>query len=410
MNFGSIEGAREAIRKLVERYRENRDHYKAASYNEETARGEFISPLFNALGWDVYNTAGHAEQYKDVIHEEGIKIGDFTKAPDYTFRVGGVRKFFVEAKKPFVDLRTDPAPAYQLRRYAWSAKLPLSILTDFEEFVVYDTRIRPREGDKPSVSRILSYSFEDFLPKLEEIWGIFSKDAVLRGSFDRYAVESRGKRGTSEVDAEFLKEIEGWREELAKTIALKNPDLSADDLNFAVQTTIDRIIFLRIAEARGAEVYGGLLGLTAGPDIYPRLVQSYRSADDRYNSGLFDFRTDKLTTQLVIDDRVLKPILKGLYYPECPYEFSVLPAEILGNVYEQFLGRVIRLTKGHHAVIEEKPEVRKAGGVYYTPADIVGRIVKTTLLPLCEGKSPKQMKAIRVLDPACGSGSFLLAA
>ena len=408
--FGTVDSAREAIGKLVERYRANRDRYQAASYNEETARGEFISPLFNALGWDVYNAGGLAEQYKDVIHEEGIKIGDFTKAPDYTFRIGGVRKFFVEAKKPFVDLRTDPAPAYQLRRYAWSAKLPLSILTDFEELAVYDTRIRPREGDKPSVSRILSFGYEDFLPKLEEIWGIFSKDAVLKGSFDRYAEATRGKRGTSEVDAEFLKEIEGWREELAKTIALKNPDLSADDLNFAVQTTIDRIIFLRIAEARGAEVYGGLLGLTAGPDIYPRLVQSYRSADDRYNSGLFDFRTDKLTTQLVIDDKVLKPILKGLYYPESPYEFSVLPAEILGNVYEQFLGRVIRLTKGHHAVIEEKPEVRKAGGVYYTPADIVERIVKTTLGPLCEGKSPKQMKAIRVLDPACGSGSFLLAA
>ena len=141
--FGSIESAREAIGKLVERYRANRDRYQAASYNEETARGEFISPLFNALGWDVYNAGGLAEQYKDVIHEEGIKIGDFTKAPDYTFRVGGVRKFFVEAKKPFVDLRTDPAPAYQLRRYAWSAKLPLSILTDFEELAVYDTRIRP---------------------------------------------------------------------------------------------------------------------------------------------------------------------------------------------------------------------------------------------------------------------------
>jgi hypothetical protein len=136
----------------------------------------------------------------------------------------------------------------------------------------------------------------------------------------------------------------------------------------------------------------------------------YRSADDRYNSGLFDFRTDKLTTQLVIDDKALKPILKGLYYPESPYEFSVLPAEILGSVYEQFLGRVIRLTKGHQAVIEPKPEVRKAGGVYYTPVDIVQRIVKTTLGPLCKGKSPKQMKGVRVLDPACGSGSFLLAA
>jgi hypothetical protein len=181
------DAARATIAILVERYIRNRDRYRASTYNEETCRAEFITPLFEALGWDVTNKGGLAEQYKDVIHEEGIKIGDFTKAPDYTFRIGGVRKFFVEAKKPLVDLRTDPAPAYQLRRYAWSAKLPLSILTDFEELAVYDTRIRPREGDKPSVSRILSFSYEDFLPKLEEIWGIFSKDAVrsalpLRGS------------------------------------------------------------------------------------------------------------------------------------------------------------------------------------------------------------------------------------
>ena len=310
--FGSIDTARKAVEKLVERYKANRAHYQASSYNEETARSEFITPFFNALGWDLYNEAGLAEQYKDVIHEEGIKIGDFTKAPDYTFRVGGVRKFFVEAKKPFVDLRTDPASAYQLRRYAWSAKLPLSILTDFEELVVYDTRIRPSEGEKASVARILIYSLEELLPKLDEIWSIFSKEAVLKGSFDRYVLDARGKRGTSEVDSEFLKELEGWRLDLAKNIALRNPDLSVDDLNFAVQTTIDRIIFLRIAEARGAEEYGGLLGLTAGPNIYPRLVAAYKTADDRYNSGLFDFRNDRLTSELVLDDKTLKPILKGL--------------------------------------------------------------------------------------------------
>lgn len=408
--LGSVETARTSIARLVERFVANRDRYRASAYNEETARSEFIGPLFEALGWDVHNRLGAAEAYKDVIHEESIKVGDYTKAPDYTFRIGGTRKFFVEAKKPFVDLRSDPAPAYQLRRYAWSAKLPLSVLTDFEELVVYDTRIRPQETDKPSVGRILYFGVEDLLPKLDEIWGVFSKEAVLKGSFDRYAEETKGKRGTSEVDAEFLKEIEGWREELARSIALRNPDLTADELNYAVQATIDRIIFLRIAEGRGAEGYGRLLGLTNGPQIYGRLVELYRRADERYDSGLFDFQADELTPRLSIDDKVLKPILAGLYYPASPYEFSVLPAEILGNVYEQFLGRVIRLTKGHRAVVEEKPEVKKAGGVYYTPADVVDEIVQRTLGRLCEGKTPKQMKAVRVLDPACGSGSFLLKA
>ncbi len=410
MSLGTMAVAATAIAELVERYSANREHYRASSYNEETARNEFITPFFAALGWDVHNRMGAAEPYKDVIHEESIKVGDYTKAPDYTFRMGGSRKFFVEAKKPFVDLRSDPAPAFQLRRYAWSAKLPLSILTDFEELAVYDTRIPPRQGDKASVGRILYYTHEDLVPKLPEIWGVFSKEAVLKGSFDRYAVDTRGKRGTSEVDAEFLKDIESWREELAKNIALRNADLSVPDLNFAVQATIDRIVFLRIAEGRGAEEYGRLQALLNGPGIYPRLVALYRQADSRYNSGLFDLKADRLTPELAVDDKVLKAILAQLYYPQSPYEFSVLPAEILGNVYEQFLGRVIRLTKGHRAVVEAKPEVKKAGGVFYTPADIVGTLVAGTLGRLCEEKAPKQIKALKVVDPACGSGSFLLQA
>ena len=107
---------------------------------------------------------------------------------------------------------------------------------------------------------------------------------------------------------------------------------------------------------------------------------------------------------------VLKDIFKDLYYPDSPYEFSVLPADILGHIYEQFLGKVIRLTPAHRAVVEEKPEVRKAGGVYYTPTYIVDYIVKHTVGKLIEGKTPNQVSKLRVLDPACGSGSFLLGA
>ena len=155
-----------------------------------------------------------------------------------------------------------------------------------------------------------------------------------------------------------------------------------------------------------------------GQNIYSRLRYLYEHADDRYNSGLFHFHPEKdraespddLTPRLKIDDKVLKDIIGRLYYPESPYEFSVFPAEILGQVYEQFLGKVIRLTAGHQAKIEEKPEVRKAGGVYYTPAYIVEYIVKHTVGALCEGKTPKQIAKLRILDPACGSGSFLIGA
>ncbi len=448
---------------LVERFCLHAEAYAGEAYNETQVRREFIDPFFEALGWDVNNKAGHAEAYKDVIHEDAIKVGGSTKAPDYCFRIGGARKFFVEAKKPSVSVGEDPGPAYQLRRYAWSNKLPLSIVTDFEEFAVYDCRIRPKPDDKPSSARVLYLTYGDYPKRWTEIGSIFSKNAILKGSFDKYAESNRRKRGTAEVDDEFLKEIEAWRDELARNIALRNQQLSVRDLNYAVGKTIDRIIFLRMCEDRGVETYAQLRILLNGSEVYKRLVEIFYRADERYNSGLFHFQVEKarpeapdeLTPQLVIDDKVLKDIIKSLYYPDCPYEFSVLPPEILGQVYEQFLGKVITLTAGHRAKVEYKPEVKKAGGVYYTPKYIVDYIVEHTVGKLLEGKSPadigppldskpsrarkqagdqnrdrygavipsrarkqtspltkggSQAGSLRVLDPACGSGSFLLGA
>jgi predicted type IV restriction endonuclease len=407
------------VLELVERFDRNLDVYKRPDYKETRVRVEFIDPFFEALGWDVRNVQGYAEQYKDVVHEEALKVGGAARAPDYCFRIGGVRKFFLEAKKPLVSVRGDVGPAYQLRRYAWSAKLPLSILTDFEEFAVYDCRQRPKPSDKVSVGRVTYLTFDQYPDRFDDIYGVFAKESVLKGSFDRYVQEAKRKRGTGEVDAEFLKEIEGWRDALARNVALRNPDLSVHELNFAVQRTIDRVIFLRMCEDRGIEEYGRLLALTAPTQpspagreggIYPRLGDLYRQADEKYDAGLFDFQADTLTRTLTIDDNALKPILTGLYYPQSPYEFSVLPPEVLGQVYEQFLGKVIRLTPSHRAKVEEKPEVKKAGGVYYTPSYIVDYIVKQTVGQLVEGKTPRQIRELRVLDPACGSGSFLLGA
>ena len=406
------------IADLVERFTYNLDSYRNPAYNETQLRREFLDPFFKALGWDVNNEDGNAEAYKDVVHEDTIKIGVATKAPDYSFRIGGTRKFFVEAKKPSVNLKDDPKPAFQLRRYAWSAKLPLSILTDFEEFAVYDCRIQPNENDKSSFARTLYLPYTDYLTRWDEIEAIFSRSAILKGAFDKYAVDNKSRRGTAEVDAAFLKEIEIWREKLAKNIAIRNPELINRQLNFAVQVIIDRIIFLRICEDRGIEIYGVLQQLVNGKDIYDRLLKLFRDADDRYNSGLFHFREEKghdnmrrdtVTPRLKIDDNVLKSMLTTLYYP-CPYEFSVLPADILGQVYEQFLGKVIRLDNNHRALVEDKPEVKKAGGVYYTPTYIVDYIVEETIGKSLMSKRPIQVEKLKILDPACGSGSFLIGA
>lgn len=232
-------------------------------------------------------------------------------------------------------------------------------------------------------------------------------------------MSSQAKRGTAEVDTAFLEEIDRWREILARNIALRNPGLTIRELNFAVQCTIDRIVFLRICEDHGVERYGRLMSLKNGTQVYQRLCQLFRQADDRYNSGLFHFRNEKdstsspdnLTLDLTIDDKTLKDIFKNLYYPDSPYEFSVFQADILGQVYERFLGKIIRLTPGNRAVVENKPEIKKAGGVYYTPTYIVDYIVKHTVGELVDGKKPGPRGAVsklKILDPACGSGSFLI--
>lgn len=405
------------IQALVERFASQQETYQQSTYNETQTRREFIDPFFIALGWDVANEQGYAEAYKDVVHEDALKIGRATKAPDYSFRIGGMRKLFLEAKKPSIKIKNNAEAAFQVRRYGWSAKLPLSILTNFAELAVYDCRIKPLKNDNAAHARIWYFTYTDYLARWEELIGIFSREAILKGAFDKYIDSKTHKKGTAEVDTAFLAEIERWRDMLARNIARRNSVLTSRQLNFAVQQTIDRIIFLRICEDRGIEDYGRLLALQNCPKIYGRLFQLFQQADERYNSCLFHFQAEKqrdnpdtLTPSLVIDDKILKDILKNLYYPDSPYEFSVLPADILGQVYEQFLGQVIRLTPAHRAVIEQKTEVKKAGGVYYTPTYIVDYIVKQTVGPLVHNKKPNKIRRLKILYPACGSGSFLLGA
>jgi len=410
--------APEQIITLVENFKRNLPAYQGGDYKEEQLKQEFINPFFEALGWDVSNRGGAAPQYRDVIFEDSIKVGGGTRAPDYCYTLSGRKMFFVEAKKPSVNVLYDKDAVYQLRRYAWSAQLPLSILTNFEKLIIYESRKRPKNEDNPSTERVRYYSFEEYLDKWDEIANVFSKNAVLQGSFDKFVKTVEKKHGTQEVDDEFLIEIEGWRDNIAKNIAMRNENLSIHDLNFAVQVTIDRIIFLRMCEDRGIEPYGQLQEVIKNGNIYKELCKIYKKCDDKYNSGLFHFdheknrntRPDEITLKIDIDDTVLKGIIKNIYYPDSPYEFSVLSPEILGNIYERFLGKIIRLTEGHHAKVEEKPEVKKAGGVYYTPKYIVDYIVENTVGKLCEKKSPKEISTFRILDPACGSGSFLLGA
>lgn len=405
----------EKIIELVNFFEKNVKSIKS-NWNETETRIELINPLFEQLGWDVNNQQKLADPFKEVKHEASLKIGSNMKAPDYSFNYGK-RLFFLEAKKPSVDIKTDISPSYQLRRYGWTAKLPISILTDFEELAIYDCSIKPNKNDNAGVARLKYYTYRDYIDKWDEIKNFISKDAILRGSLNEF--ESKQIKGTATIDDDFLVSIEAWRKSLAQNIALRNKNLNEKELNFSIQMIIDRIIFLRICEDRGIEKYETLKNIVNNVDCYSQLIEIFKIADEKYNSGLFHFKTEKsrnenpdnITPDLSIDDKVLKDILKGLYYPDCPYELSVISSDVLGNVYERFLGKVITLNeKSHRANVELKPELKKAGGVFYTPPYVVDYIVKNTIGELLLDKTPNQINDFKILDPACGSGSFLIEA
>jgi len=409
------EEAFQKISELTERFEDQIATYKKPDYNETLIRRDYIDPFFKALGWDVDNSQGYFEAYREVIHEDRVKVSGKSKAPDYSFRLpGGKKLFFVEAKKPSVVVKDDVLPAYQVRRYGWSAKLPVSIVTDFEEFALYDCTKKPFPTDKASTARIKYFTYKDYRNEFDFFWNTFSKERVLRGGLDKFIVSDKIKKGTATVDKEFLLSLDEWRKELALNIALRN-EITNDELNFVVQAFLDRLIFLRIAEDRNVEEYGSLKNciISIGGEkniAYSRLLKLFAEADSKYNSGIFDFKADKISKRLEVDNPTLRKIIQHLYYPDSPYEFSQISVEILGNTYEQFLGKQIILKSAHRATIEEKPEVRKAGGVYYTPQYIVDYIVENTVGELLKNKTPEEVSKLKIVDPACGSGSFLLGA
>lgn len=403
------EQAKDKLKARLEDFKNNLRYYDQSSYKEGRVETEYIEPFFEFLGWDVRNLNGVSELYKDVIKRATVEVDGRAKEPDYSFTISGNPVFFVESKRPSESIYDNGMYSLQLRTYAYSAKIPISILTNFKEFAIYDCRIKPKKEDKASVSRIFYKKFEAYLESFDFIYDTFSRSAVVRGSLNSY-VESKGQKGTSEVDDDFLIELEGWRERLAKSIAAMNKELKVDDLNFVIPRILNCILFLRIAEDKNIEQFEKLRSLTKSKNIFRELLTYFKATSDKYNSGLFDFETDNRIPSIKIDGKLLAEIIEELYFPNSPYDFRVLNIDILGSAYERFLGKTIRLTESHRVKIEDKHEVKKAGGIYYTPPFVVDYIIKNTIGRLVEHKSLKEIEKIRILDPACGSGTFLVRA
>jgi adenine-specific DNA-methyltransferase len=406
----SIETFKTSLESLVANFERDRAHYLSKGFLEAQARTDFISPFFEALGWDVSNKLGLRHDVRDVIVERGES--DTTGRPDYSFRVDGQVKFFVEAKAPSETLSA-AKHILQAKGYAWNTRqVFFVVLTDFAEFRFYDASIQPDER-KPDEGLLLRLGYRDYLEGIEKLWA-FSRDRVTSGSLDALlARDVRTQRLRIPVDQAFLDEMTGWRADLAKDIYRNNPDLTARQLNEVVQRILDRIVFIRIAEDRRiiekrqlADAVDEWKSRGGKFHISDWLSAVFQRINEDFNGEIFK---PHLSDQVKIDSVVLARIIERLYPPKSPYRFDVIGVELLGSIYERYLGNTIRLT-AKQVRVEEKPEVRKAGGVYYTPKYIVDYIVQNSVGALIQGKTPKQIERLRVLDPACGSGSFLIGA
>ncbi|MBR2109464.1 MAG: Eco57I restriction-modification methylase domain-containing protein [Ruminococcus sp.] len=395
------------VNELVQTYCDNYQEYQRPTYNETQVRVDFVNRFFQLLGWDVDNERGLPQHLREVTHEATVIVEENgvhrSKKPDYSFRVGTEVLFFLEAKKPAVNISVDVAPAFQLRRYGWSGNLKISVLTNFTDLYIYDCSIRPREGDDIGVAMIAHYHFDEYVEKFSEIYRLLSKESVIDGVFERQYENIQGAIRREPFDLYFLEQIRSWRKTFGEDILQNNPDIDNETLNIFVQRILNRIIFLRICEDRCLENYESLRIITT----YQELKALFNSADQKYDSGLFEMlEEDRLT----VSDSIIIDIFQSLYYPNNSYEFGVIEPYIIGQIYEIFLDEALVIQQDGHVKVEEKPEVIDSQGAVNTPKNITDIIIEESLKPLYLEKNPEDVNGYRIIDICCGSGNFLLSA
>ena len=396
----------EQLKAIISAFEKEYAIYKTPKYSEAQLRIDFLNPLLKTFGWDVDNEETKSQFLRDVIQEESIDVevedSVTKKNPDYTLRIQGTRKFFIEAKKVSIDLDKSNKPAFQTRRYGWNANLGISILTNFESLSVYDCRHKPNAEDVASVARYNSFHFLEYLSKFDELYQLLSFQSVASGYIDEYFAVTQ--KETTTFDDYFLKQIENWRKSLASDVIANNDGFNNEDINFLIQRLLNRIVFLRICEDREIEKFETLKHIKS----YDELKQLFISSDKKYNSGLFDFIEDNFSLNINLKSEILIEIFNELYYPQSPYDFSVVDPTILSQIYERYLGSKIAIVNDRQISIVEEPEVAASSGVVPTPKLIVQNIVKETLAPLFSGKNLEQMQQLKLADICCGSGTFLI--
>lgn len=393
------------IKNLVKKYHENRKIYQKKNYNETQLRVDFLDPFFELLGWDIKNTSGKKTNEREVLLEEALKedVYSNTKKPDYTFRLFSQRKFFLEAKKPNVKIETDSEPAKQIRRYGFTAKLKISVLSNFEYLAIYDCSKKVEENDTSVYARIKLYHYTQYEELFDEIKQQLSYEVVYSGKFDEIWESIEEQLKLFSVDSLFLKQINEWRIILGKEVFLHNQSLNNEELNDIVQSYINSIIFLRVCEDRNLEIYKTLLNFSQSND-FNSLILKFKEADKKYNAGLFN---NPLTSEIISNNRsAFWIIINQLYYPESTYSFSVFASDILGSIYEVFLCFQLKI-ENNDISLQKKPE-HIDRDVVTTPTFIIQDILRQTVVKYCENKSDKEILSYSFIDISCGSGAFLM--
>lgn len=393
------------IKQLIEKYSANRKYYLTNKYNETLLRSDFLDPFFELLGWDIKNNAGKSTNEREVILEEALKANasEHSKKPDYSFRLFSERKFFLEAKKPCVAIETNNDTAKQVRRYGFTAKLKISVLSNFEYLVIYDTSVKVDEADNYNKALIKKYHYSEYESKFEEIKKLLGKDAVYSGAFDTEWQTIETKLNQYSIDTLFLQQFNEWRKLLGTEIYKHDPKITEQELNDIVQSYLNRILFLRVCEDRNLEDYQTLLAFANASD-FKALIKKFEQADKRYNSGLFDqLLKDKIVENI---SSAFWTIIKQLYYPESPYSFSVFSSDILGSIYEIFLSEKLTVQNGAVELVKKPENVDR--DIVTTPTFIINDILRNTVLPKCKDKTDKEILKLTFADIACGSGAFLL--
>lgn len=393
--------AYERLEALVARYATRHSEHSApgSTFTETDARSSYIDPMLEAFGWDVRNEAGLPGRHLEVVMERvGADASGSWGRPDYRLRVDGKDRMPIEAKKPSVQLSQSLRSSQQARSYGWNLSLPAAILTNFAEFVVFDTQYEVSSADTARTAEFpgTRMHFSEYLSNFDTLWRYLSHETIASDLFYEVYSFTEPPRGKSPFDRSFLAEFRRWRTLLAKDIHVRNADLNAEEVSRRVQKILNALLFLRVCEDRDIQKYESLLESSTSKQI----VAHFRMADRTFNAGVFD-----VLANIAISDEVLATVIGELYWPHSHFAFSMLKPEILASVYEQYLGERVVIRGDGNVIVQEKPELLKAGGVVHTPPDIVDEIVESTVSPLIDAGIPS---ALRVLDPAVGSGPFLL--